>query len=251
MSSSYPVPPSSYGASASTPKQARNVELDDREPLLGGGARPASPGGIYEQPAPGELPGARKDVMMDVVDMSSMDLRHVLTILDGLVLAKAIYFFKQKRALEGLMGELRLGLNVELNIVDKAPARSTLADLINVGLKDAAVLDALINELGRRKTHPVLLAVDDFRALYCKTAYRDPFFNPIRPYHLSMPRLIMEYASGGRTFAKGKGAVLGAITYSDPAYPLPLRLREALQIPYNHPQSPYDKCFPTLIEYTN
>jgi len=56
MSGSYPVPPPSYRASGSTPKPARNVELDDQEPLLGGGARPASPGGIYEQPAPGELP---------------------------------------------------------------------------------------------------------------------------------------------------------------------------------------------------
>ena len=56
MSSPYPIPPPSYGASASTPKPARNLELDDQEPLLGGGARPASPGGIYEQPAHGELP---------------------------------------------------------------------------------------------------------------------------------------------------------------------------------------------------
>ena len=56
MSSSYPVPPPSYGASAATPKPARNAELDDQEPLLGGGARSASPGGIYEQPAHGELP---------------------------------------------------------------------------------------------------------------------------------------------------------------------------------------------------
>ncbi|KAF8625521.1 hypothetical protein AX17_006833 [Amanita inopinata Kibby_2008] len=132
------------------------------------------------------------------------------------------------------------------------PIGTSLTDLIGVGLKDVsaapAVLDALMVELGQQTKHPVLLAVDDFQALYCKTAYRDPFFSTIRPYHLSMPRLIMEYASGRRSFAKG--AVIGAITYSDPAYPLPLELREALQMPYDHPQSPLDKRSKLLVEYT-
>jgi len=49
--------------------------------------------------------------------------------------------------------------------------------------------------------YPVLLAVDDFQALYCKTKYRDPNFNRIKPYHLSIPRLLLEYASGKKSFA--------------------------------------------------
>jgi small subunit ribosomal protein S29 len=109
----------------------------------------------------------------------------------------------------------------------------------------------------------VLLAIDNFQALYCKTAYKDPFFNSIRSYHLSMPRLIMEFASGKRSFVRSahpmlesislpfcfvpaKGVVLGAITYSDPAYPVPLELREA-----HHAQSPYDRCSTTLLNYAN
>ena len=32
--------------------------------------------------------------------------------------------------------------------------------------------------------HPVLLAVDEFQALYGKTAYCDPHFVPIHSYHL-------------------------------------------------------------------
>ena len=51
-------------------------------------------------------------------------------------------------------------------------------------------------------SHPVLLAVDEFQALYGKTAYRDPHFVSIHSYHLSVPRLIMEYASGRRAFVR-------------------------------------------------
>jgi len=48
--------------------------------------------------------------------------------------------------------------------------------------------------------YPVLLAVDQLQALYGKTSYRDQHFVPIHSYHLSMPRLILEYASGVRSF---------------------------------------------------
>jgi small subunit ribosomal protein S29 len=47
---------------------------------------------------------------------------------------------------------------------------------------------------------PVLLAVDDFQALFTKTAYKTPQFQSIRAWHLSMPRLILEYASGRKLF---------------------------------------------------
>lgn len=50
--------------------------------------------------------------------------------------------------------------------------------------------------------YPVLLALDDFQALYHQTTYRDPLFNFIQAYHLSMPRLMLEYASGLRSFVR-------------------------------------------------
>lgn len=49
-------------------------------------------------------------------------------------------------------------------------------------------------------SHPVLLAVDDVQALYCNSYYRDPQFQGIKPYHLSVPRLLLEYISGQRQF---------------------------------------------------
>ena len=54
--------------------------------------------------------------------------------------------------------------------------------------------------LTRLHRYPVLLAVDELQALYGKTLYRDQHFVPIHSYHLSMPRLIMEYVSGKRSF---------------------------------------------------
>lgn len=60
--------------------------------------------------------------------------------------------------------------------------------------------DLFISEHNAR--HPVLLAVDQLQAVYGKTSYRDQHFVPIHSYHLSMPRLIMEYASGKRSFVR-------------------------------------------------
>jgi Mitochondrial ribosomal death-associated protein 3 len=48
--------------------------------------------------------------------------------------------------------------------------------------------------------HPVLLAVDDFQALYSRSNYRDPDFNPIQSHHLSTPRMLLEYAAGLKSF---------------------------------------------------
>ncbi|RDB15895.1 37S ribosomal protein S23, mitochondrial [Hypsizygus marmoreus] len=133
------------------------------------------------------------------------------------------------------------------------PLGTNLADLVGAALKDPPlaplILDALMTELSIQTKHPVLLAVDDFQALYCRTAYRDPHFIPIRSYHLAIPRMIMEFASGKRSFAKG--AFLGALTTSDTNYKTPLELRDALGLPEEHAASPYHKRSQALAEYTH
>jgi len=110
-----------------------------------------------------------------------------------------------------------------------------------------AVLEAVLKELETQTIYPVLLAVDNFQALYCKTKYRDPQFHTIRPYHLSMPRLIMEFASGQRSF--NKGAFLGAVSSSDPLYRVPLELQDVLGIENDRPISPYQKRSQALLKY--
>ncbi|KAG5637829.1 hypothetical protein H0H81_003100 [Sphagnurus paluster] len=134
----------------------------------------------------------------------------------------------------------------------EVPLGTNLSDLINVALKDPPlaplILEAVMSELSIQTKSPVLFAVDDFQALYCRTAYRDPHFVPIRPHHLSLPRLILDFASGKRSFAKG--AFVGAITNSDTVYKLPLELKDALELPHEHFRTPYDKRSRTLVEYT-
>lgn len=98
-----------------------------------------------------------------------------------------------------------------------------LTDLIAAGARDQnaapAILSILMELLGKQTEYvsrricvdcsrkfstryPVLLAVDDFQALYCKTSYKDGQFSAIKSYHLSMPRLLLEYASGKKSFVR-------------------------------------------------
>ncbi|KAJ6606930.1 mitochondrial ribosomal death-associated protein 3-domain-containing protein [Mycena sp. CBHHK59/15] len=79
------------------------------------------------------------------------------------------------------------------------PAGTPLTELIALGVADAsaapAALDALLSALAAQERFPVLLAIDDFQALFGRSLYRDPHFRLIRPHHLSMPRLLLEFAS--------------------------------------------------------
>jgi small subunit ribosomal protein S29 len=147
----------------------------------------------------------------------------------------------------------RLTMRNEL-ILDRKPtlpAGTFLKDLIDVGLKDQSVaptiLSVLLSELGEQTAHPVLLAVDDFHALYCQSTYRDPQYQPIKSYHLSMPRLLLEYASGKRSFTRG--AVFGAISTTHNSFPIPLELRETLNLSHPIPNSPYFKRSAVMQAY--
>ncbi|KAF8827404.1 hypothetical protein HHX47_DHR4000438 [Lentinula edodes] len=121
---------------------------------------------------------------------------------------------------------------------------TTLAQLASAGSKDAVissvVLETLLNELSRQSKIPVLLAIDDFQAIYNqKTAYRDPHFSAIRPYHFAILHFILEFASGKWSFPKG--AVLGPLTAMDPAFPATNEPMDELGLPGLHPRSPYSR----------
>ncbi|TFK66662.1 hypothetical protein BDN72DRAFT_132569 [Pluteus cervinus] len=130
-------------------------------------------------------------------------------------------------------------------------AQTPLVDLINIGIKDKSaaptVLDAVVTTLSEQTQYPVLLAVDDFQSLFAQTAYRDPHFQRIRPYHLSLPRLILEFASGKRSFARG--AFLGSITESDTQYSSSTELKDYLNLYPGQPAGPYAKRSRMLVEY--
>lgn len=103
------------------------------------------------------------------------------------------------------------------------PAGSTLRELVDTGCSDAsaatAVLKATLEILAAQTKYcfalilnkkyanmssrvPVLLAVDDFQALYGRSLYRDPDFKFIQALYLSMPRLVLEFASGRSVFVR-------------------------------------------------
>ncbi|KIM88314.1 hypothetical protein PILCRDRAFT_814211 [Piloderma croceum F 1598] len=154
-----------------------------------------------------------------------------------------------RSALDGLT----IRNDLELEKKPTVPAGTALADLIGVGLRDHSVaptiLSTLLSVLGKQTSRPVLLAVDDFHSLYCKTMYRDPHFGRLRPHHLSVPRLLLEYASGKKSFSRG--AFLGAISTSHTSFPISLELREALDLPHLVPRSPYLKRSAVLQAYAN
>lgn len=151
-----------------------------------------------------------------------------------------------------LLGQLQMQNDLVLE-KQTVPTGTTISDLIQVAIKEKSkvhspvILDTVMKELETQTLTPVLFAVDDFQALYCKTEYRDPHFAPIKSFHLSMPRLIMDFASGKRSFAKG--ALLGAITASETKYALPIELRDTLGLGYHHAMSPYHKRSEELLAY--
>jgi len=131
------------------------------------------------------------------------------------------------------------------------PSGTSLSQLVNTGLENKElapiVLSALMTELSLQSTYPVLLAVDDIQALYCYSTYRDPHFRNIMPQHLSIPRMILEYASGKKSFARG--AFFGAESTSHTGFQMPLELSEALGLPFKRPVGPYTTRVPAFVEY--
>lgn len=54
-----------------------------------------------------------------------------------------------------------------------------------------------------RTRHPVLLALDDAQALFATSAYVDPSYAPLEAFALTVPRLLLSYISGAKSFASG------------------------------------------------
>ena len=116
----------------------------------------------------------------------------------------------------------------------------------------------------QKSSYPVLFAVDDLQAVYRSTLYRDPHGRLLQPQHLSLPRLILEYASGQKSFvswhppprhmspdaSQARGAFLGAISTAHTQFQVPLELSEALDLPFPRPAGPYVKRSAELVAYT-
>ncbi|KAG9097962.1 37S ribosomal protein S23 mitochondrial [Ceratobasidium sp. UAMH 11750] len=122
-----------------------------------------------------------------------------------------------------------------------------------MGLKDRSlateVLQVTLRVLSEQTKYPVLIAVDDFQALFCMSKYRDPQYELIFAHHLTLTRIILEYASGERILAKG--AVLGATSSTNPRFLEPLPLKEALGITPLGTVSPYERRNKHIVAYAS
>ncbi|CEL61808.1 37S ribosomal protein S23, mitochondrial OS=Schizosaccharomyces pombe (strain 972 / ATCC 24843) GN=rsm23 PE=3 SV=1 [Rhizoctonia solani AG-1 IB] len=128
-----------------------------------------------------------------------------------------------------------------------------LSALLSVGQKHQSlateVLAVTLEILGEQTKHPVLIAVDDFQALFCMSRYRDPQYQLISSHHLSLPRMILDYAAGKRTLARG--AIVGALSSTDPRFIAPLPLKEALGILEPGTASPYERRSKSIAFYAS
>ncbi|KAF8738924.1 DNA-(apurinic or apyrimidinic site) lyase, partial [Rhizoctonia solani] len=134
-------------------------------------------------------------------------------------------------------------LSVLLNIGQKDQSLATevlsvTLEILGEQAEYVGIPSSTTNVLRNKNRHPVLLAIDDFQALFCMSRYRDPQYQLIYSHHLSLPRLILEYASGKRILAKG--AVVGALSSTDARFLAPLPLKEALGVVEPGSVSPYE-----------
>jgi hypothetical protein len=90
------------------------------------------------------------------------------------------------------------------------------------------------------RSTPVLLAVDEAQALFMRSNYRSPQFDLLESYALSLPRLLLDYVSGRKSF--NKGAILTAISLSTPQHAPSREVYAALpQLANASVVTPYDK----------
>ncbi|GAA6020905.1 hypothetical protein JCM10207_003183 [Rhodosporidiobolus poonsookiae] len=66
-----------------------------------------------------------------------------------------------------------------------------------------SVFEAVVDELAAQKERPVLLAIDDAQPLFATSHYVDPTYQSIETFSLVVPRLLLDFISGQRTFATG------------------------------------------------
>ncbi|GAA5940077.1 mitochondrial 37S ribosomal protein mS29 RSM23 [Sporobolomyces koalae] len=103
--------------------------------------------------------------------------------------------------------EIKTTKAYQFGTAPKFPAGKSLEELSKQANGDdkivTSVFEALIEELSTQKTRPVLLAIDDCQSLFTTSSYVDPSYNQIESFSLVVPRLLLEFVSGQRSFESG------------------------------------------------
>ncbi|KAK0523993.1 hypothetical protein OC835_002682 [Tilletia horrida] len=96
-----------------------------------------------------------------------------------------------------------------------------LYTLIQTGAADSApppqrqlILEVVLQSLARQTSVPVLLAMDDFQALYASSLYRNPDYRRLESYELAVPRVLLQlvraHASPGDSATSAQASALTA-----------------------------------------
>ncbi|KAG8684321.1 37S ribosomal protein S23 mitochondrial [Ceratobasidium sp. 394] len=168
--------------------------------------------------------------------------------------------------------DTKIATDIQNERLGNFSAGTPLSKLLDMGLKDQSlateVLQVTLRVLSEQTKYPVLIAVDDFQALFCMSKYRDPQYELIFAHHLTLTRIILEYASGERILVclwpttwfanssdpfllQAKGAVLGATSSTNPRFLEPLPLKEALGITPLGTVSPYERRNKHIVAYAS
>lgn len=120
-------------------------------------------------------------------------------------------FFQPQAAREILQNMLEVNPNLRKTLTGNAYKHA------EQGLGEPAeaphALEAVLVNLGQQAETPVLIAVDEVQALYSTSWYRDPYFKPIEACHLSVPRLLLDFASGRKTIVRAAPASAPPLTH--------------------------------------
>ncbi|KIY37087.1 mitochondrial carrier protein [Cryptococcus gattii E566] len=144
------------------------------------------------------------------------------------------------------LSAIELSERVELTKGKSVKAGESVAVLAQLGVKDdrsaVKVLEAVVDALEKQTKFPVLWAIDEAQTLFNTSKYRAADYTPIEPYHLSTPRLALDFITGRRSFSRG--AVVTCLSLSDPSNLPSPALRSALSLSSSTPLTPYTPINP-------
>ncbi|KAK8844749.1 hypothetical protein IAR55_006599 [Kwoniella newhampshirensis] len=148
---------------------------------------------------------------------------------------------------------VKLSSTVELAQGKTVESGSSLSALVQIGAKDdrmaVKALDAVMSVLEKQTQYPVLWALDEAQTLFTTSKYRAPDYTPIEPYHLSTPRLALDFIAGRRAFSRG--TILTSLSLSDPTNLPSPSLITGLSLPSTSPVTPYTPLDPYHFEHAS
>lgn len=141
------------------------------------------------------------------------------------------------------LASIKLAKAVEVGTTIKLAEGAKLSELVAAGAKDerlaVPVLEAVLDALATQTSVPVLFAIDDVQCLFQRTKYRKPDYSLLESYHLSTPRLLLQYLTGNKNFAKG--AIVGSTSLSATDYLPTAEFLSGLNLETRSAVSPYTK----------